>query len=86
MGQQPRVVQGRGAHRDWGQKAGRCLHRHRAPDLMKVKVTAPVQVVWADTRCTKGDTADVPDDVAESWLRQGWVSEVKHATPRKKTS
>jgi hypothetical protein len=53
---------------------------------MKVKVTAPVQVVWADTRHTKGDAADVPDDAAESWLRQDWVSEVKHATPGKKTS
>ena len=29
-------------------------------------------------------TADVPGDVAESWLRQGWVSEVKHAAPRKR--
>jgi hypothetical protein len=50
---------------------------------MKVKVSAPVQVVHAGKKYTKGDTADVPDQVAKEWIQQGWATESK-AAPRKR--
>ena len=51
---------------------------------MKVKVTAPVQVLFAGTRYTIGDTADVPDRVGADWIRQDWATETKAAAPPRK--
>ena len=51
---------------------------------MRVKVVAPVQVLFAGTRYTLGDTADVPDNVAQEWIRSGWATETKSAPARKK--
>ncbi|MGB6512642.1 MAG: hypothetical protein WBF57_06585 [Mycobacterium sp.] len=55
-----------------------------ASNLMRVKVVAPVQVLFAGTRYTLGDTADVPDNVAQEWIRSGWATETKSAPARKK--
>jgi hypothetical protein len=52
---------------------------------MKVKVIKPVQVVHDGKKYTLGDTTpDVPDDVEQGWVRQGWATEIKHTPPRKK--
>lgn len=52
---------------------------------MKIKVSANVQLVHAGKHYTLGDTADVSDNVAQEWIKQGWASEVKPKTsPRKK--
>jgi hypothetical protein len=53
---------------------------------VKVKVSAPVQVVHANRRHTLGDTADVPDHLGTEWIRQGWVAASKPAPPRKRRS
>jgi hypothetical protein len=53
---------------------------------VKVKVSAPVQVVHDGKRHTLGDVAEVPDDVGAEWVRQGWAAEAKPAaTPRKRS-
>lgn len=53
---------------------------------MKVKVSTNVQCVWDGKRYVQGDTTpDLPNEIAESWLREGWVVEAKAAAPRKKT-
>ena len=44
-----------------------------------VTVNTPYQVMHDGTVYTPGETADVPDDVAEKWIDAGWVSE-KRAT------
>jgi hypothetical protein len=54
-------------------------------DIVKVKISAPVQVVHEGARYTIGQTADVPDQVAQDWIRQGWVTEAKAAAPRKRS-
>ena len=53
---------------------------------MKVKVSAPVQVIHAGKKYTIGDTADVPDRVGTEWIRQGWAAASKPAAPRKRRS
>jgi hypothetical protein len=51
---------------------------------MRVKVTAPVQLIHAGAKYTIGDTADVPDHIAQDWIHQGWATESKPAPPRKR--
>jgi hypothetical protein len=53
---------------------------------MRVKVSAPVQVVHRGEKYTINDIADVPDHVAHEWIRQGWATEPKPAPPRKRRS
>lgn len=44
---------------------------------MKVEVSQPLQVAHAGTVYRPGDVADVPNGVAQHWIREGWVTEVK---------
>jgi hypothetical protein len=50
---------------------------------VKIKVSTNVQLVHAGAVYGPGDTASVPDDVAQEWVRQGWATEIKSA-PRKR--
>jgi hypothetical protein len=63
---------------------------------VKVKVSAPVQIVHAGTTYTQGDVIDSPDgdanNVAQEWIAAGWATEVKggsavpsKAAPRKRS-
>jgi hypothetical protein len=45
--------------------------------MTTVTVNAPFQVVHDETIYEPGQTADVPQDVADKWLEAGWVSEAK---------
>jgi hypothetical protein len=40
--------------------------------LKRVKVVAPFRVVYETIAYSGGDLAEVPADVAESWLRNSW--------------
>ena len=58
--------------------------------MTSVTVNEPYQVVHEETVYTPGQTADVPDDLAEKWIAAGWVSEAKEkratkAAPSKRT-
>jgi len=43
--------------------------------LKRVKVVAPLRVVYHGIAYSAGDIAAVPADVAHSWLRNMWVTE-----------
>ena len=51
---------------------------------MKVEVIGNYQVAHDGKIYRPGDTADVPDEVAEEWQASGWVLEA--APPRRKGS
>ena len=53
--------------------------------MMKVKVTQPVQLVYAGEHHTIGDVVEVPDRVGADWIRQGWAVQTKPAAPRKRS-
>ena len=58
---------------------------------MKLRVTAPVQLVFAGTHYLQGDTTpDLPDRIAADWVRQGWAEAVEakpsKAAPRKRST
>jgi hypothetical protein len=44
---------------------------------VKVKVVAPWRVCHDGKAYADGDTATVPETVAEEWLANGWVEKVK---------
>jgi hypothetical protein len=49
-----------------------------APEpLKRVRVNVPFQVVYETIPYTGGQITEVPADVADSWLRNTWVTEVK---------
>jgi hypothetical protein len=57
---------------------------------MKVKVTQPVQLVYAGEHHTLGDVVDVPDRIGADWVRQHWAEAVEDkpsetAAPRKRS-
>jgi hypothetical protein len=54
--------------------------------MTAVTVTAPYQVVHEETVYGPGQTVDVPDDLAHTWITAGWVSEAKttKAAPTKR--
>ena len=54
--------------------------------MTAVTVNTPYQVVHEETVYGPGQTADVPDDVAQTWITAGWVSEAKttKAAPQKR--
>jgi hypothetical protein len=41
---------------------------------VRVTVAAPYQVCHAGTAYRPGETADVPDAVADAWIHRGWVT------------
>lgn len=45
--------------------------------MAKVKVHKGIQVVHEAKVFDNGETVDVPDEVAQFWVRSGWCSEVK---------
>jgi HK97 family phage major capsid protein len=49
---------------------------HRIADSMRVKVRAHVQVCHDGAIYRPGETAEVPDAVAQRWLVSGWVEQV----------
>ena len=50
--------------------------------MATVTVNAPFQVVHDETVYVPGQTADVPDDVAQTWITAGWVSETPEPEKR----
>jgi hypothetical protein len=53
--------------------------------MTAVSVNAPFQVVHEGVVYAPGDTADVPDDLATTWLAAGWVTKAK-AAPEKRVA
>lgn len=47
--------------------------------MAKVEVRNNTQAVHDGTVYDAGETAELPDDVAAQWVREGWASEVKAA-------
>jgi hypothetical protein len=45
--------------------------------MATVSVNTPYQVVHEEIIYTPGQTVDVPQDVADTWIQAGWVSEAK---------
>jgi hypothetical protein len=45
--------------------------------MTTVSVNAPYQVVHETTVYGPGQTADVPEAIAQKWIDAGWVSEAK---------
>jgi hypothetical protein len=54
--------------------------------MATVTVTAPYQVVHDAVVYVPGQTVDVPDDLAQTWITAGWVSQTKttKAAPTKR--
>lgn len=56
---------------------------------MRVKVAAGFQVSHEGVVFMPGDFAEVPDDVAKSWIAQGWVTKArpvaKNTTPGRRS-
>lgn len=57
--------------------------------MTTVTVNAPYQVVHDGTVYGPGQTADVPEEIAQKWIEAGWVSEAKEkratkAAPQKR--
>ena len=61
--------------------------RSRTAVITTVSVDTLYQVVHDATVYGPGQTADVPQDVAQTWIDAGWVSEPKvtKAAPPKRT-
>lgn len=56
---------------------------------MIIKVESPFQVVVDGVVHSPGDVVDIADDtsnIAESWIRHGWCSEVAAPGPRATTT
>jgi hypothetical protein len=51
--------------------------------MTTVTVNTPYQVVHEGTVYGPGQTADVPDDLAQTWITAGWVSK---ADPEKRAA
>jgi hypothetical protein len=49
---------------------------------MKITVAEGIQVVHEGHRYADGDTAEVPDYLAEKWVRSGWASEITEPEPK----
>jgi hypothetical protein len=49
---------------------------------MKVKVRSNTQVVHEGQVFDGGTLVEVPADVGQHWLAEGWVTEVKPPTPK----
>jgi hypothetical protein len=47
---------------------------------MKVTVADGIRVVHEGKAYRGGESADVPDEVAKSWIESGWASEEKAET------
>lgn len=47
-----------------------------AEKIVKVRVRAPFRVVHEGNPHTDGDTLTVPVNVAQEWVRNGWVEQV----------
>ena len=52
--------------------------------MTAVTVNNPYQDVQQETVYTHGQTADIPDDLAQTWITAGWVSAAQPEKPAAK--